>query len=87
MVLRVIDDGVGCHNEPKLKPGLGLHIMKYRAQLVGGRLEIESPKQGGTCVSCYLSNNTRRPRKSHNRENAVTKRFHAKVAKALATLI
>jgi PAS domain S-box-containing protein len=87
MVLRVIDDGVGCCNEPKLKPGLGLHIMNYRAQLVGGRLEIDSPKQGGTCVSCYLSNSARRPAKSHKQEKALTRRLQAKVAKALVTLI
>ena len=28
--------------------------MKYRAQLMGGRLEIDSPQTGGTRVSCYL---------------------------------
>ena len=54
MALHVIDDGVGCSNENKLKHGLGFHIMNYRAQLVGGRLKIGSPKRGGTCVSCYL---------------------------------
>jgi signal transduction histidine kinase len=54
MVLHVIDDGVGLSDERKLKKGLGLHIMNYRAQLVGGRFEIESPQTGGTRVSCYL---------------------------------
>src|SRR5204863_2039920 len=43
MVLRVTDDGVGCSNGRKLAPGLGLHIMNYRAQVMGGRLDIESP--------------------------------------------
>ena len=87
MALRVIDDGVGFSNAPKLKQGLGFHIMNYRAQLVGGRLEIESPKGGGTCVSCYLPDNARRPLKSRKLENAAPKRFHGKIAKALATLI
>jgi len=54
IVLRVIDDGIGFSDEPKLKQGLGAHIMKYRARLIGGRLEIDSPKRGGTRVSCYL---------------------------------
>ena len=53
-VLRVTDDGVGLSKERELRRGLGLHIMNYRAQLTGARLEIDSPKQGGTCVSCYL---------------------------------
>jgi signal transduction histidine kinase len=88
MVLHVIDDGVGLsHQQAKLKQGLGLHIMNYRAQLAGARLEIESSKKGGTCISCYLSRNTRQPPKSHKQENAAIKRFHAGVAKALAAII
>ncbi len=54
MVLRVTDDGIGLSKERELRRGLGLHIMNYRAQLMGARLEIDSPKRGGTCVSCYL---------------------------------
>src|SRR2546430_5265218 len=54
MVLRVIDDGVGFSSNPKAKRGLGAHIMGYRARLMGARLEIDSPKRGGTRVSCYL---------------------------------
>jgi len=54
MVLRVTDDGVGVSKERELRRGLGLHIMNYRAQLMDARLEIDSPKRGGTCVSCYL---------------------------------
>jgi len=54
MVLHVIDDGVGFPKPPNLTQGLGFHIMNYRAQLIGGRLEINRPKRGGTCVSCYF---------------------------------
>jgi PAS domain S-box-containing protein len=54
IVLSVTDDGVGFQNEPKLKKGLGFQIMKYRAHSIGGRLEIECPKKGGTRVACYL---------------------------------
>ena len=66
MVLHVIDNGVGLSNERKLKQGLGLHIMNYRAQLAGGRLEIDSPKNRGTRVSCYLP---RRMSPSRNAKN------------------
>jgi signal transduction histidine kinase len=66
MVLHVIDNGVGLSDERKLKQGLGLHIMNYRAQLVGGRLEIDSPKNRGTRVSCYLH---RRVSPSRNAKN------------------
>ena len=54
MVLRVIDDGIGFPKDLKPQQGLGYHIMKYRAQLMGGRLEIDSPQTGGTRVCCYL---------------------------------
>jgi PAS domain S-box-containing protein len=54
MILRVIDDGIGFPKDLKPQQGLGYHIMKYRAQLMGGRLEIDSPQTGGTRVSCHL---------------------------------
>ena len=54
MALHVMDDGIGLSDEPKLKQGLGLHIMQYRSQLAGGRLEIDSRKGGGTRVSCFF---------------------------------
>jgi PAS domain S-box-containing protein len=87
VVLRVVDDGVGLSNEPKLKRGLGFHIMKYRAQLIGGRLEIDSPKHGGTHVSCYLPNHAHQSRKSDGKENDQHGRLPAKITKALAVLI
>lgn len=61
MVLHVIDDGVGLSDEGKLKQGLGLHIMNYRAQLLGGRMEVNSPQTGGTRVSCYVPLDAPRP--------------------------
>ena len=66
MVLRVIDDGVGFPKDLKPQQGLGFHIMKYRAQLMGGRLEIDSPQTGGTRVSCYLPVHAPGPRKAPN---------------------
>jgi len=66
MVLRVIDNGVGFPSEPKTKRGLGGHIMGYRARLIGARLEIDSPKEGGTRVSCYLPDNTLQSKERKN---------------------
>ncbi|HEX3619724.1 MAG TPA: PAS domain S-box protein [Candidatus Udaeobacter sp.] len=84
MVLRVIDDGTGFPSEPKTKRGLGAHIMGYRARLIGARLEIDTPKRGGTCVSCYLPNNALQ---SQERKNARMRSFTVKITKALAALI
>jgi PAS domain S-box-containing protein len=66
VVLHVIDDGVGFRKELKPQQGLGFHIMNYRAQLMGGRLEIDSPQTGGTRVSCYLPHNVSRSSKAQN---------------------
>src|SRR5260370_1353203 len=53
-ILSSTDDGVGFQSEPKNASGLGLPIMKHRAHSIGGRLEIQSPKKGGTPVACYM---------------------------------
>lgn len=87
MVLRVVDDGVGFSVESKFKKGLGFHIMNYRAQLIGGRLKIECPKKGGTCVSCHFPDGAIAANELPTKENDQKKRFSAKISKALATLI
>ena len=86
MVMHVSDDGIGFPAEPDLKRGLGFHIMKYRAQSIGGRLEIDSRKRGGTCVSCYFPDNTLKPNKPNKKQNG-RRRFPAKITQALAALI
>jgi len=84
IVLSVTDDGVGFQSEPKSARGLGLPIMKYRACSIGGRLEIESPKRGGTRVACYLPD---KALQSQKRENTRPRRFPAKIGTAFAALI
>jgi PAS domain S-box-containing protein len=54
IVLSVADDGVGMKREQDKSRGLGFHIMNYRARAVGGRLKVESQRNGGTRVSCYI---------------------------------
>jgi len=53
-VFSVTDNGVGLSKKPKAGQGLGFHIMQYRAQSIGARLEFESRKKGGSRVACYL---------------------------------
>jgi len=74
MVLRVVDDGIGLFEEPKMKQGLGLHIMKYRTQLAGGRLEIKSRNGGGTRLSCYIPVRAQSD-KSNRKTNGEVRRF------------
>jgi len=53
MTLRVLDDGVGV-SRGFVATGAGLGIMRYRARLCGGELNIEQPKGGGTLVTCTV---------------------------------
>lgn len=50
--LAVHDDGVGVRGRPKDGDGLGLEIMRYRAEMIGGTLDIEQNPTGGTTVRC-----------------------------------
>src|SRR6266700_1479747 len=86
MVMCVIDDGVGSPKEPELKHGLRFHIMRYRAQLIGGRLKIERPKKGGTCVSCHFPDNAHQSHKSDATKSNRLSRLAGKLTKALAAL-
>jgi signal transduction histidine kinase len=56
-VLRITDDGVGFPPEGARRSGLGLRIMTYRAQKVGGTLDIQPGQHGGTVVTCTFNPN------------------------------
>jgi signal transduction histidine kinase len=55
-VLVIRDDGVGFPAQGLKTNGLGLRIMHYRAQRIGGVLEIRPTDNGGTMVSCSFHN-------------------------------
>jgi PAS domain S-box-containing protein len=80
-VLSVTDNGVGLPNTRNSARGLGFHIMKYRASAIGGRLEIESPKKGGTRVTCYLPNHA--PQSPERGENGQPRQSSAKSGRQL----
>jgi len=55
LVFSVTDNGIGLNaREKNQHRGLGFHIMQYRAQSIGARLELESPRRGGTRLAVYL---------------------------------
>jgi PAS domain S-box-containing protein len=51
-VLTVEDDGIGMPDPPGRSSGLGLRIMSYRANMVGGTLEVGAGEIRGTVVRC-----------------------------------
>jgi signal transduction histidine kinase len=50
----VQDDGIGIPPAHLNREGLGLRLMKYRAQLINGSLDIRNGPSGGTTVECVL---------------------------------
>ena len=48
----VYDDGRGIPETPERPQGMGLHIMHYRAGMIGGALEVRRNLPGGTVVMC-----------------------------------
>jgi PAS domain S-box-containing protein len=55
--LAVADDGIGLPEavaETDDLSGIGLHLMRYRAERVGGAFTIEAREGGGTVVRCTL---------------------------------
>ncbi|MEY2409367.1 MAG: two-component system, LuxR family, sensor kinase FixL [Verrucomicrobiota bacterium] len=55
LILGIVDDGIGLPKDGIKRSGLGLRIMTYRAQKVGGSLEITAGECGGTAVSCTFN--------------------------------
>ncbi len=53
LILEVEDDGKGFTEEP-VTDGIGLGVMRYRARIIGGTLEIGSAPAGGSRISCRI---------------------------------
>lgn len=55
LCLRIGDNGCGATPDPDgRESGLGLHIMKYRANAIGASLAVERGAENGTVVACVL---------------------------------
>jgi PAS domain S-box-containing protein len=52
--LVIRDDGKGIAENPAGTQGMGLHIMNYRAGVIGGSLEVRRDSSRGTVVSCHF---------------------------------
>ena len=52
--LSIRDDGCGFPVVPSCAGGMGLHIMRYRAELIGATLTIDAGKGSGARVTCLL---------------------------------
>jgi PAS domain S-box-containing protein len=62
-LLAVEDNGEGISKSPT-NPGMGLHIMSYRAKMVGGSIEVRRLTGGGTLVKCTFPSSQLEPGES-----------------------
>ncbi len=54
VTLSIRDNGVGLPESMLRKEGMGLRIMRYRARMIKGTLDIRRLPQGGTVVTCQF---------------------------------
>jgi two-component system, LuxR family, sensor kinase FixL len=52
--LRVQDNGKGISKRQSDSVGMGLNIMKYRAQMIGAALDLRSSPSDGTVITCTV---------------------------------
>jgi PAS domain S-box-containing protein len=58
VALTIEDDGVGLPAAAPNDSGMGLHIMRYRASMIAGALQVERGDHGGTRVNCLFPGGT-----------------------------
>ncbi|HVV70867.1 MAG TPA: ATP-binding protein, partial [Verrucomicrobiae bacterium] len=52
--LAIQDDGAGFSEKARNPAGMGLRIMQYRADLIGGHFTVETGPGAGTTVICTV---------------------------------
>jgi two-component system CheB/CheR fusion protein len=56
ITLLIKDDGVGINARKVSDSDMGLHIMRYRASVIDGQLDIRRGPHSGTIVTCVIGN-------------------------------
>jgi PAS domain S-box-containing protein len=62
LTLAIADNGVGLAIAPDESTGMGLHIMHYRARMIGATFHAERNPAGGTMIRCVLPQHGRQLR-------------------------
>jgi PAS domain S-box-containing protein len=70
--LLINDDGSGIQENHPSNHGMGLHIMSYRAGMIGGRLDVRPGPPHGTCVTCLFPMATARGKGKENDDESRT---------------
>jgi len=57
LYLKIFDNGKGFSPDSKSGSGMGLHIMQFRANSIGGHLTVESQPNKGARIECAIPTN------------------------------
>ena len=68
VTLTVKDNGKGVPRKLPKRKGMGLRIMRYRAEVIGGALKVEPNPHGGTRVACSVAVGLLSPGEEKNTE-------------------
>jgi PAS domain S-box-containing protein len=66
VILAVEDNGTGLPRKLPKRKGMGLRIMRYRAEVIGGAVLVEPYPGGGTRVACTVAEGLLPPGKERN---------------------
>ena len=73
-VMRIKDDGTGLGQTSAATSGMGLRIMRHRAEMIGGSLRVENAPKNGVCVTCLFPFTSIEPPPSPTHEASSSKR-------------
>jgi two-component system CheB/CheR fusion protein len=71
ITLDISDNGNGFRKQPANHKGMGLHIMRSRASMIGAAMAIESNAQGGVRVTCTVPKNRVVPKSTNHHARKV----------------
>ena len=71
--LVIRDDGKGIAGGQRAHRGMGLHIMNYRAGMIGGTLEVQPGTNRGTIVTCIFPASEARVKRYAHGTTEITK--------------
>ncbi|GAB5519784.1 MAG: hypothetical protein RhofKO_20350 [Rhodothermales bacterium] len=54
LTLTILDNGIGYTEKPLAERGSGVRIMRHRARVLGGALDIQRRAEGGTAIRCHI---------------------------------
>lgn len=73
--LTVQDNGIGFKLPGKSRSGMGIRIMRYRANVIGATLDVQSQIKHGTQITCVFNPSSREPLRGIKNDRSSLQRY------------